>query len=356
MSQKSVYVVGTGTIGEPLLGLLCNHIKDFGLNEIIFHKRTPSKNDRSKVLALTNRGAKLAVNKEKWDDFITYGMTPSYTAEEALHIASVVIDCTPVGNENKELYYQNHRDSTLGFIAQGSEFGFGKMYARGINDVALVRGEDKFIQIVSCNTHNLAAILQTIAFPKRDYENLKSAKFLCIRRANDISQNAKFAPSPTVNIHKDIDFGTHHARDTFHLFKTLRVDLKPIFSSALKVNTQYMHTLYFTLYLHSPTSHDQIIKEIDGNFRLAKTWKNSANSVFSFGRDHGYFGRIFNQTVFCVPSIHVSPDGKEVTGFCFTPQDGNSILSSVAAALWYLYPDNYDEYLKVLNQYFFEEV
>jgi len=28
-----------------------------------------------------------------------------------------------------------------------------------------------------------------------------------------------------------------------------------------------------------------------------------------------------------------------VYGFCFTPQDGNSLLSSVAAALWLIEPD-----------------
>ena len=30
---------------------------------------------------------------------------------------------------------------------------------------------------------------------------------------------------------------------------------------------------------------------------------------------------------------------REVYGFCFTPQDGNSLLSSVAAALWLIDPD-----------------
>jgi hypothetical protein len=30
---------------------------------------------------------------------------------------------------------------------------------------------------------------------------------------------------------------------------------------------------------------------------------------------------------------------REVYGFCFTPQDGNSLLSSLAAALWQIEPD-----------------
>ena len=48
--------------------------------------------------------------------------------------------------------FGDYVDNTLGFIAQGSEFGFGKMYARGINDSALIPGEDKFLHVVSCNT------------------------------------------------------------------------------------------------------------------------------------------------------------------------------------------------------------
>ena len=45
----------------------------------------------------------------------------------------MVIDCTPAGNENKEKYYEEIT-GPKGFLAQGSEFGFGKPYARGIND------------------------------------------------------------------------------------------------------------------------------------------------------------------------------------------------------------------------------
>ncbi len=42
--------------------------------------------------------------------------------------------------------------------------------------------------------------------------------------------------------------------------------------------------------------------------------------------------------VVVVPSLTVR-DEREVVGFCFTPQDGNSLLSSVAGALWVIEPD-----------------
>ena len=56
-------------------------------------------------------------------------MDSDFDSEEAIRRASVIIDCTPkgVGHKNKQKYYNNFSDSSLGFIAQGSEFGFGKM-------------------------------------------------------------------------------------------------------------------------------------------------------------------------------------------------------------------------------------
>ena len=37
------------------------------------------------------------------------------------------------------------------------------------------------------------------------------------------------------------------------------------------------------------------------NDRISLTHKINANEVFSFGRDHGHFGRILNQTVISLP-------------------------------------------------------
>ena len=41
MSRKVVHVVGTGTIGEPLIGLLCDFKEDLGIDEVSFHKNPP---------------------------------------------------------------------------------------------------------------------------------------------------------------------------------------------------------------------------------------------------------------------------------------------------------------------------
>ena len=110
-------------------------------------------------------------------------------------------------------------------------------------------------------------------------------------------------------------------------------DLK-LFSSAVKLNSQYMHALHFTLKMRERLDLDEVLRCLHANPRVACTEKLSANGIFSFGREHGHYGRILNQTVVSTPTLTVSDDS-EVTGFCFTPQDGNSLMSSVAATLWF---------------------
>ena len=353
-AKKIVHIVGTGTIGEPLVGILSTFQKQFGIDEVTFHKRTPLLTDRSKVTVSCQNGAKLAVDKERWQKFVEMGMTPSYEAEEAIERANVVIDCTPVGNQNKEKVYNKYANNGRGFIAQGSEDGFGKKYARGINDKALVRGQDQFIQVVSCNTHNLAVLIDTIALGPEKEDNLAESRFVCMRRANDLSQEGDFIPAPEVGKHDDSKFGTHQGRDAHELFQTVGLDLN-IFSSALKLNTQYMHTIHFNLRLRRRIDKDELMRRFKSTRRVALTNKKSSASVFSFGRDHGLFGRILNQTVIVSQSLAIHGD-KEIIGTCFTPQDGNSLLSSLAATLWFLYPDSYEEKLAPVRPYFFDEI
>ncbi len=350
-----VHVVGTGTIGEPLIGLLSDFKERAGFTEVTFHKRSPIERDVPKIKALLRRGATLVVDEDRIAAFEDLGLKPTMVHQEALEKAAVVVDCTPsgVGISNKNEFYEKYLAGTKGFIAQGSEFGFGKMYARGINDETLESGPDRFVHVVSCNTHNLCALINTVALSDGD-DNLEEARFLCIRRANDISQTSGFVPSPEVGKHGDPDFGTHHARDAYHLFRTRGLDLN-LFSSAVKMNTQYMHCIYFNLKLKRAVTREEVIERFRADDRICMTKKQASCQVFSFGRDHGYFGRILNQTVIVEPSIAVRR-GNDVVGFCFTPQDGNSLLTSFAAVNWFLEPETYEEQINLLKPYFFDEI
>ncbi len=355
MSEKIVHVVGTGTIGEPLIGLLSDYKGQLGIDEVSFHKNSPLSYERAKVRDLQNRGAKLAVYEEKVEGFKEIGIEPSFAAEEAIERASVVIDCTPkgIGHQNKHKYYERFLYNGRGFLAQGSEHGFGLKYARGINDSALTSADEQFVQIVSCNTHNIAALTKSITMDDGK-ESLSDGRFVCIRRSSDISQTSSFVPAPEVGQHSTEGFGTHHARDAYELFQT--IDKEPnLFSSAMKTNSQYMHVIWFNLRLDEAITLEEVINRLDGNPLIALTEKTSSSSVFSFGRDHGHFGRILNQTVVAVPTLAVH-NGNEVVGYCFTPQDGNSLLSSIAAATYFMYPDSYEERIQSLGHLFFSEV
>ena len=351
MERKIVHIVGTGTIGEPLIGLLCDYEDQLGIDEITFHKNSALKNDRSKVLDLIERGARLAVDDGKEKEFKKLGMDPDLETEDSIKRASVIIDCTPkgIGHSNKLNYYERFSDSVRGFLAQGSEDGFGKKYARGINDQALDQ-KDQYIQIVSCNTHNMACITNTLALNDNP-DNLIEGRFVCIRRANDLSQPSSFIPSPQVGEHTNEKYGSHHAADAAGLFSTLGMDLN-LFSSAMKVNSQYMHVLWFNIKLKEPITLNEVKEKLHNNDRIAMTTKNMTSTVFSFGRDHGHYGRIMNQTVVVEQSLHIRNE-HEVSGFCFTPQDGNSILSSISAAEWMLYPRSYEDKIQCLSHLFF---
>lgn len=357
--SKIVHIVGTGTIGEPTIGLLAHMKEKLGIDEVTFHKKTPLLEDRPKINSLIERGAKFCCDEDKKGTFAKLGYhEPSYETLEAIKQASVIIDCTPqgVGHQNKQHYYDKFKKSTLGFIAQGSEFGFGKMYAKGINDEALDRKEDQFIQVVSCNTHNLGILLKTLASDASgQVTHLKEGRFVLMRRANDISQEKSFIPAPQVGKHSDEKFGTHHARDAYHLFKTLNCNLN-LYSSAVKLNTQYMHSLWFNLKLKTKITRDEVIQRLVEHPQVAITYKQAAGAVFSFGRDHGYYGRILTQTVASLPTIEVVNGGREVVGFCFTPQDGNSLLSTISATLWFLFPDSFQQKLDLFKPYCFQEV
>ena len=123
----------------------------------------------------------------------------------------------------------------------------------------------------------------------------------------------------------------------------------------MKINSQYMHILYFHLKVKNKITLEEVIERLEMNDRIAVTNKISSNEVFSFGRDYGHYGRILNQTVVAKPSLCVR-NGNEILGYCFTPQDGNSLLSSIAITEWFLYPNSYEDKLQCLKPYFFDEV
>ena len=93
--ENSVHIVGTGTIGEPLIGMFTDFRHYFDVDEVTFHKNTPILEDRARINHLIGRGAKLVTDADRRATFEELGHRVSYETEEAHDRASVIIDCTP---------------------------------------------------------------------------------------------------------------------------------------------------------------------------------------------------------------------------------------------------------------------
>ena len=347
--SKDVLVIGTGTIGEPLIGLLAEHKDSLGLDNIIFFKRTPLSEEKGKVEALLRKGAKIVSTSDVLKEFHQLGFNKTSDVEQAYADSDVIIDCTPSGNDNWDKVYSS-LDQNKRFMAQGSEHGFGPFFAWGINNEVLNEDSNRFL-IASCNTHNIASIVKSFALDEK--RDLLEGKFVCLRRANDVSQNDSFSPSPTITKHSNQEFGTHHARDVHELFTQEGKELN-LFSSAIKLPTQYMHTLWFSLAFKDVIKYEDVMKNLINSEFLMATEKMSSNKVFSFGRDHGYHGRILSHGVVAEQSLHVKDN--TLTGYCFTPQDGNALLSSVAGTVQHYYKNDWQEKMEVFNRYIFKNI
>ena len=119
-------------------------------------------------------------------------------------------------------------------------------------------------------------------------DNLKEGRFMCIRRANDTSQSGNFVAAPSVGVHDDENFGSHHAKDSYDLFSTLGYDLN-MFSSAMKVNSQYMYVLWFYLKTKEAVTLNDVLDRLHANDLVATTSKNMINSVFFWQRPWAFW-------------------------------------------------------------------
>ena len=106
--------------------------------------------------------------------------------------------------------------------------------------------------------------------------------------------------------------------------------------------------------LNDQIQFEDIIENLRGNQFLMSTEKMSSNKVFSFGRDHGYHGRLLSHGIVAEQSLHVKDN--VLTGYCFTPQDGNALLSSVAATIQYYYKNDWQKKMEVFNRYIFKNI
>ena len=218
-----VCINGTGNIGTTL-ALVLNHFKTrLGITEVVCFKNRFLPWLQTDLDFLFSKGIRVIKGQ-------------AMDLEDVLLDVDFVFDTTAngFGLDNKPLYLKLKH--LKGAIAQGSEKGFGQPYMLGMS---LNLNQNKLVQIVSCHTHGITALLQL--FASRTLDHLKQADFVIVRRSEDIGNHKRLVGANVVTKHLSPVSGTHHAIAVYDLFKTIGVDCK-ITSSDITTPSQLMHS------------------------------------------------------------------------------------------------------------------
>lgn len=323
----NVLVNGGGNIGTTLINLLVHYRELLGITTIFLHKNNPQNWRKADLLFLQNQGVKICgEGHEPLDDII--------------HHVDYVFETTTngIGLKNKHKY--EALDNLIGVCAQGSEKGFGVPFMSGINENKIVN--EKFVQVVSCNTHAALALLHT--FSDRDIDQIQHSDFVVVRRSEDIGNHERLVAANVVARHLDTDIGTHHAIDVVDLLKTIGVKTS-ITSSDITTPSQLLHATRFNIKLKNQTTIEHVKDLLAMSTFVATTQKFDSNQIFELGRRYGFQGRIYAHAIVVSNNIMVHDD--TIKGWAFVPQEGNTLISTIHS---YLLQTNHANTTSVINQ------
>lgn len=310
----NILVNGMGNIGTTLVHLLVKYSELLGIEKTYLYKRSLHRWNEAERSHIERLGVIICSgeNSENLASLDSVIGEIDYIFEAAAN---------GVGLANLENYRQLPR--LIGSSAQGSEKGYGIPFMSGVND-AQILGE-KFVNVVSCNTHGTAAILST--FTGKCLENLKQADIVVVRRSEDIGNHTRLVSGNVVARHLSAETGTHHAIDVVDMYQTVGIDC-PLTSSDITTPSQLMHSVRFNIELNEPLA-ASIDSLIDSNPYLAKTRKFDSNVIFELGRRHGFQGRLYSHAIVVMDNFLQTETS--LKGWAFVPQEGNSILSTLHA-------------------------
>ena len=313
----NMLVNGIGNIGTTLANILLSFREILRIDEVYLNKNKPAKWHENDLSLLTEQGAIITT---------TSGSGKYREMSEVIDDVDFIFDCTekPLNLENRK-FYETLGD-LRGAVAQGSARGFGIPYMSGL-DSERIQGE-KFVQIVSCNTHATVSILQTICGER--LENLENADLVVVRRSDDIGNHRKLVGANVVARHLDPVVGTHHGCDAVELFKAIGLNPK-ITTSDITTPSQVMHSARFNITLRENIGLDEVIERLKLNHMISMTDKFDSNAIFELGRRYGFQGRIYSHAIVVGNNLLVSEN--TVKGWMFVPQEGNTVLSTIESFL-----------------------
>jgi glyceraldehyde-3-phosphate dehydrogenase (NAD(P)) len=313
-SKRNVMVNGMGNIGTTLVNILLAYKTELLLDKVYVVKRSIHPWNMAERTFLEKKGAIIcSVNGKE-------GLTD---VTSIINEVDYIFEATSNGVGLENLASYKNLPNLKGSSAQGSEKGFGIPFMSGVND-AQISGE-KFVNIVSCNTHGTAALLTT--FCGNNLEDLDSADVVVVRRSEDLGNHERLVSANVVARHLDPSIGTHHAIDVVDMFKTKNIACN-LTSSDITTPSQLMHAVRFNISLKKPLK-KSIDTLISDNPFIATTAKFDSNVIFELGRRYGFSGRIYSHAILIPGNLLVTDTS--IKGWAFVPQEGNSILSTIHA-------------------------
>ena len=311
----NVMVNGIGNIGSTVLAVLNRFKTILNINHIYALKNNVVPWNAVDLLHFSEQGITICTPEGQL----------GYTAlGDVIGDIDYIFDCTAntMGLRNRPWY--DSLPNLKGCVTQGSEKGFGIPYMSGINDDA-IHGQ-KFAQVVSCNTHSLAAILSAFC-GGADLPNLHQADFVVVRRSEDIGQHQRLVSANVVSRHLSETIGTHHAIDDLFATRHLTPNLT---SSDVTTPSQLMHAVRFNIELNKPNQKHPC-ELIAAHPMLAGTHKFDSNVIFEQGRRYGFQGRLYSHAI--VVDNNLLLETQRIQGWAFIPQEGCTILSTIHAYL-----------------------
>jgi glyceraldehyde-3-phosphate dehydrogenase type II len=306
-----VLVNGAGNIGTTLANILLEYHEPLGIGQVLIHKNRPYEWLSNDLDLLREKGAEIIENSG---------------IKTAAKDADYIFDCTTNGMALKNLGIYRRLPALKGACAQGSEKGFGTPFMSGVNGRSV--GNEKFVTVVSCNTHAIVSIMQAVA--GRKLENLDKADFVMVRRSEDIGSHQRLVGANVIARHVDESRGTHHGVDAVDLFRTIGINPE-ITVSAVTTPSQIMHCARFSIDLKQTVDIRKMHDSIHHSDFLSVTRKFDSNAVFELGRRHGFQGRIFSHAIVVTNNLLVSD--RNIKGWAFIPQEANTMLSTIEAFL-----------------------
>lgn len=307
-----VLVNGVGNIGTTLLQVIAAHRELLGVSAVYAHKARIQPWDQFQIERLEAMGVVLA------------GTAGQPSLGEVAESLDYLFDTGQPGRGLERRAVYEHA-GLRGAVAQGSENGFGVDYVLGFGmDVS----RERWVHVPSCNTHGALAVLRTISGDRLD--DVIAADFVVARRSEDIGNHERLVAGNVVVRHRDAQMGTHHAVDADAVLRQLGHEIA-IQSSDVNTPSQFLHLTRFSVRLREPVTVGQARERIEHGRYVATTRVFDSNKVFEIGRRFGLAGRLYAQAVFVDENLLVH--GDTVVGWAMVPQEGNTVLSTLAAFL-----------------------